>query len=164
MVFHTILTVHEYLGHFLTVKGKKVGGNGSKKVCPKWVTPYLAYPHEKCSKWKSTVSSNDYGVPKNFHISKEKIIFWLSLWFWKNHKNGQKLIFSFERWKFFLHTLIICENWTFSFSTLFDLLKKWLKMKTKTLLCMGNFCHFWPKNAKNINFHEKFLFSDLFYE
>ena len=75
MIFYTILTVHEYLGHFLTIKGKKVGEYGSKKVCPKWVTQYLAYPHEKCSKWKSTVSSNDYGVPKNFSPFKRKKYF-----------------------------------------------------------------------------------------
>ena len=38
---------------------------------------------------------------KNFHLSKEKMDFWPFLWFWQNHKNGQKSIFYFERWKFF---------------------------------------------------------------
>ena len=42
----------------------------------------------------------------------------------KNHKNGQKTIFYFEKWKFFLHTLIIWEDQHFSCNTLFDSVKK----------------------------------------
>ena len=38
---------------------------------------------------------------KKFHLSKEKMDFWPFLWFWQNHKNRQKSIFSFERWNFF---------------------------------------------------------------
>ena len=56
---------------------------------------------------------------KNFHLSKEKINFWPFLWFFQNHKNSQKIIFSFERWTFFWHTIIIWGNITFSFWTLF---------------------------------------------
>ena len=42
----------------------------------------------------------------------------------KNHKNCQKIIFYFEKWKFFWHTLIIWEGQHFSCFTLFDLVKK----------------------------------------
>ena len=59
---------------------------------------------------------------KKFHLSKEKIIFGHFCDFGKI-KNSQKSVFSLERWKFFWHTLIIWGNCTFSFSTLFDLLK-----------------------------------------
>ena len=56
---------------------------------------------------------------KNFQLSKEKINFWPFLWFFQNHKNSQKIIFSFEMWNFFWHTIIIWGNSTFSFWTLF---------------------------------------------
>ena len=61
---------------------------------------------------------------KNFMFLKKKSIFGRFCDFGKNHKNGQKLTFSFERWKFFQHTFIIWENSTFSFFILFYLLKK----------------------------------------
>ena len=42
----------------------------------------------------------------------------------KNHKNGQKTFFYFEKWNFFWHTLIIWEDQHFSCNTLFDSVKK----------------------------------------
>ena len=38
---------------------------------------------------------------KKFPPFKIKMDFWPFLWFCQNHKNGQKSIFYFERWKFF---------------------------------------------------------------
>ena len=42
----------------------------------------------------------------------------------KNHKNGQKTFFYFEKWKFFWHTLIIWEDQHFSCFTLLIQSKK----------------------------------------
>ena len=99
MVFYKILAIHEYLGHFLTIKGKKVGENVFKEK-----NRFLA-----------------------IFVILEEIT--------KTDKN------SFFLWKggiFFHHTLNIWENSTFSFSIIFDSIKKIKK---------SLFSLFWPKIA-----------------
>ena len=148
MVFNKILAIHENWGHFLTIKGKKVGGNGSKKVCPKWVTPYLAYPHEKYCflKWLRCT--------KKYH----KIwIFGHFCDFGKKSQKRLKICFFFRKVEIFWHTLIIWENCTFSFSTLFDLLKKWVKIKINTFV-HGQFLSFLAKKCQKYQFSWKIPF------
>ena len=107
---------------------------------------------------------------KNFHFSKEKIDFWPFSCFGQNHKNGQKTIFYFEKWKFFSHTLIIWGDEIFSFFTLFDSVKKsWRKWKKYTfvhgpfLQFLAQKCQKYPfsKICSMSNFGEK-MFSPLF--
>ena len=84
---------------------------------------------------------------KNFHLSKEKINFWPFLWFFQNHKNSQKIIFSFEMWKFFWHTIIIWGNSTFSFWTLF--------MRISQIWCNPLRAHlFWPISPQFFAFNK----------
>ena len=158
------MALYEYLGHFLMDKGKKVGGNQPKKVCPKWVTPFLAYPHEKSSKWKRTVSSNDLDVQNFFSFFWRKKLFLAVFMILEKSQKWPKVNFFFWKVEIFLAHLNHLGKLYFLIFYTFLFVKNWVNMKTKTLLCMGIFCHFWPKNAKKINFHEKFLFSDLFYE
>ena len=140
MVFYKILAIHECL-----LKAKNWGEMGQKRCARSGLHHIWLILMKSVQNEKVLFPQMIMVCQKNFHLSKEKNIFWLFLWFWKNHKNGQKLIFSFERWKFFWHTLIIWENCTFSFSTLFDLLKNGWKWKQKHFCARVFFCHFWLK-------------------
>ena len=103
-----------------------------------------------------------FSMKKNFHFSKEKMDFWPFLWFWQNHKNGQKSIFYFERWKFFsahlnhLGRQFFCIFYTFWFDQ-----KKWAKLKKRHFRARPIFSVFGPKMPK-ISIFMKKSFSNNF--
>ena len=73
------------------------------------------------------------------------MVFWPFLWFWPKHENGQKSIFSFEKWKFFFwHTLVIWGDLHFSVFTFLIWSKKVGKNGKNTLLWKGHFFSFFP--------------------
>ena len=88
--------------------------------------------------------------------------FWPFLWFWQNHKNGQKSIFYFERWKFFsthlnhLGRQFFCIFYTFWFDQ-----KKWAKSKKDTF-AHGPFFQFLAQKCQKYQFSWKNLFLTIF--
>ena len=85
--------------------------------------------------------------------------FWPFLWFCQNHKNGQKSIFYFVRWKFFSAHLNHLGRLKFFIFYTFWFDKKNGQNWKKTLSRTAHFFSFWPKN---INFHEKMFFLGIF--
>ena len=82
--------------------------------------------------------------------------FWPFLWFCQNHKNGQKSIFSFERWKFFLaHLNHLGRQFFFHFLHFFIQSKKWAKSKKKHFCAWPIFSVFGPKMPKISIFMKK---------
>ena len=88
--------------------------------------------------------------------------FWPFLWFWQNHKNGQKSIFYFESWKFFsahlnhLGRQFFCIFYTFWFDQ-----KKWAKSK-KTQFAHGPFFQFLAQKYQKYQFSWKNPFLGFF--
>ena len=84
--------------------------------------------------------------------------FWPFLWICLNHKNGQKSIFYFERWKFFLAHLIHLERQFFCiFYTFWFDQKKWAKLKKTHFHAWPIFSVFGPKMPKISIFMKKIL-------
>ena len=131
-------------GTFWPLKAKKWGKMGQKRCAWSglqhiWLILMKSVQNEKYCflKWLRCAK-------KNFHLSKEKNIFWLFLWFWKNHKNDQKSLFSFERWKFFWHTLIILETVFFHFL--------YFLIRSKKIKKVTFFTFFLATNCPSFNF------------
>ena len=119
--------------------GPKTGKMGCAQ---KWV--FFNFAHffdwiKKYSKWKKIVSPNGFLVIFVILPKSQK---------WPKMKGGN----------FFRHTLIIWGDNFFVFSILFDSIKKMGKIEKKHFCTQPIFFSFWPKNAKNINFHEKIFF------
>ena len=75
--------------------------------------------------------------------------FWPFSWFWQNHKNGQKSIFSFERWKFFsAHLNHLGGLKFFIFYTFWFDQKKWAKSKKTHFRAWPIFSIFGPQIPK----------------
>ena len=102
-------------------------------------------------------------MPKKIStFQKKKWIFGHFCDFAKITKMAKNPFFLLRSGNFFRHTLIIWGDNFFVFSILFDLIKKMGKIEKNPLSRMAHFFSFWPKNAKNINFHEKNLFLGIF--
>ena len=94
---------------------------------------------------------------KNFHLSKENMVFWPFLWFCQNRKNAQKFIFYFKRWKFFLapHNYLGRLKFFIFYTFWFD--KKMGKIRKKALSHTTLFSVFGPKMPKILIFMKKYF-------
>ena len=99
---------------------------------------------------------------KNVHLPKEKMDFWPFLWFCQNHNNGQKSIFSLQKWNFFSAPLNHLGRQIFwIFYTLWFDQKKWAKLKKTHFCAWPTFSVFGPKMPK-ISIFMKKSFSNNF--
>ena len=100
----------------------------------------MAYPHEKCYKWKSTVFSNDWGVQKFFSCFLRKNWFLAVFVILEKSQKRPKIIFFFWKVEIFLaHLNHLGKQYFFIFYN-FGFNQKKIKKDT--------FFHFfWPKIA-----------------
>ena len=83
------------------------------------------------------------------------MVFWPFLWFWPKHENGQKSIFSLEKWKFFLsHKIQVGRPKFFSFY-IFDLVKKSGQKWKKITFVHGPFLQFLAQKCQKYPFSWK---------
>ena len=86
------------------------------------------------------------------------MVFWPFLWFWPKHENGQKSIFSLEKWKFFLaHLNHLGRQIFFSFYIFYSVKKSRQKREKAEKMARAKKCpfsifahFFWPnQKCKN---------------
>ena len=95
---------------------------------------------------------------KNFHFFQEKMDFWPFLRIFENHKNGQKSIFSWKKWKFFLAHPNHLGRWYFFISYTFQEGQvKGAKITNNHFCAILIFAVFSPKMGKKIEFYKIFF-------
>ena len=93
---------------------------------------------------------------KNFHFFQEKMDFWPFLRIFENHKNGQKSIFSWKKWKFFLaHPNHLGRWYFFIFYTFHEGQVKGAKNQKIHFCALLIFVVFGPKMGKKMIFLKK---------
>ena len=132
-------------GTFWLLKAKKWGKMGQKRCARSGLHHIWLIIMKSVQNEKVPLPQMIMVCQKNFHISKEKIIFWLFLWFWKNHKNGQKLKVEI----FLAHLNHLGKLYFFIFYTFWFVKNQKLKLKIKiNTFVHGQFLPFCQKMPK----------------